>query len=309
MFVAQEAILTRTPKESSLFGYCRVLVIVTFVVCIPVVAIVWSSLPTGTPQRWYERFEAFRDKTKDTAPSYRALPTEGEKADTDIPRKPASAPLTFASDKGTERGMGTGNQSSPDPDFSRQPQVIASFDANTVHSAHPAYAASNSAFAPGPAESRPGQGGVPHTLSSQIPDRPSPISQASYETATASPAIAAAYRNAAYAAEPLSPEHASRFGMPPETSAQNELARLQEELKGLGATFFRIQTWGTLGESYRATCYVAAPDNVQYQKHFQSIDPDATTALRSMIVEVRQWVAAHGGNRFHDDNRFHYGNR
>jgi hypothetical protein len=76
------------------------------------------------------------------------------------------------------------------------------------------------------------------------------------------------------------PQYASQF------SAQS----VEQELQQLGATSYRLQTWGDSGNLFRFTCYVGAPSNPNYQRHFQSIDSDPHNAMRLVIKEIKEWL-------------------
>ncbi len=133
---------------------------------------------------------------------------------------------------------------------------------------------------------------VPATTSLPLPDvsvvspsssstafHQSPISQASFAGAVPSVPVADPY----FAANPAP--------LTEETELQRQQARLGMEFKRLGAQFFRLQTWGNHGELYRFSCYVSAPRNDQYQKHFQAIDADSVQAMRRVLDEVKTWRA------------------
>lgn len=135
-------------------------------------------------------------------------------------------------------------------------------------------------------------------LPTDTPPLPSPISQASYFTppqspvASATPAMPLPTRQipANAAVIPMPVRAAAEPAYASQATSQEGFATLEEELKHLGAHFYRLQTWGSAGDLYRFSCYVGAPGNERYQKHFQAIDANPHRAMRQVIDEIKAWT-------------------
>jgi hypothetical protein len=76
----------------------------------------------------------------------------------------------------------------------------------------------------------------------------------------------------------------------PQYTSQFNAPNIEQELQQLGATSYRLQTWGDSGNLFRFTCYVGAPSNKNYQRHFQAIDSDPQNAMRMVISEIKEWL-------------------
>ena len=78
--------------------------------------------------------------------------------------------------------------------------------------------------------------------------------------------------------------------------ADDELARdrfteLERRLRELGATQYRLETWGAHGELFRFRCWMAISATERYNRFFVVTDPDALTAFEKVLAEVEQWRA------------------
>lgn len=71
--------------------------------------------------------------------------------------------------------------------------------------------------------------------------------------------------------------------------AQRGFSELEEELKSLGAKYYRLEKWGSRGEMFRFSCYVSPSETVQYRKHFQAIDADELRVMERVVREIRHW--------------------
>lgn len=70
---------------------------------------------------------------------------------------------------------------------------------------------------------------------------------------------------------------------------QRGFSELEEELKSLGAKYYRLEKWGSRGEMFRFSCYVSPSETVQYRKHFQAIDSDELRVMERVVREIRHW--------------------
>ena len=80
----------------------------------------------------------------------------------------------------------------------------------------------------------------------------------------------------------------SQSQLPLAQSPQN-FELLEQHLKSLGATYYRLEKWGNRGELFRFSCFVAPSEAPSYEKHFQGIGADAIMVMRSVIGEIEMW--------------------
>jgi len=79
-------------------------------------------------------------------------------------------------------------------------------------------------------------------------------------------------------------------GEPPrKTASPQDFASLELHLKSLGATYYRLEKWGSRGELFRFSCFVTPSEPYAYEKHFQAIGDDAVATMRSVIAEIETW--------------------
>jgi len=67
---------------------------------------------------------------------------------------------------------------------------------------------------------------------------------------------------------------------------------LEQHIKALGATYYRLEKWGNRGELFRFSCFVTPLEPHSYEKHFQAIGADAVTVMRSVITDIEAWKNA-----------------
>ncbi|MDR0610761.1 MAG: hypothetical protein LBG58_11670 [Planctomycetaceae bacterium] len=70
---------------------------------------------------------------------------------------------------------------------------------------------------------------------------------------------------------------------------QQSFPVLENQLKQLGAKYYRLEKWGSRGELFRFSCYVSSSEPYQYQKYFQAIDSDELRVMESVIEEIKRW--------------------
>lgn len=74
-----------------------------------------------------------------------------------------------------------------------------------------------------------------------------------------------------------------------EARPRRDFPSLEQELKGLGAKYYRLEKWGSRGEMFRFSCYVSPMSHHQYQKYFQAIDNDEIRVMEQVVDEIRRW--------------------
>jgi hypothetical protein len=70
---------------------------------------------------------------------------------------------------------------------------------------------------------------------------------------------------------------------------QRNFLILENQLKQLGAKYYRLEKWGSRGELFRFSCCVSPSEPYQYQKYFQAIDSDELRVMESVIEEIKHW--------------------
>ncbi|MDR2706495.1 MAG: hypothetical protein LBC02_12010 [Planctomycetaceae bacterium] len=94
------------------------------------------------------------------------------------------------------------------------------------------------------------------------------------------------------AAEPSEPIRNVNYSVDYRTTAtvpQQSFSVLENQLKQLGAKYYRLEKWGSRGELFRFSCYVSPSEPYQYQKYFQAIDTDELRVMESVIEEIKRW--------------------
>lgn len=81
--------------------------------------------------------------------------------------------------------------------------------------------------------------------------------------------------------------------LPPfvETPQSREIGR---RLRELGASYYALETWGARGQFYRFHARMAAAHGAHYVRHFDAVDRDAARAMASVLDQVERWHADQG---------------
>ena len=64
---------------------------------------------------------------------------------------------------------------------------------------------------------------------------------------------------------------------------------IQERLKQLGATWYRLDQWGDSGELYRFACRMEVSPGSNLDRHFESVAQTPDEALIGVLRQVEQW--------------------
>lgn len=71
----------------------------------------------------------------------------------------------------------------------------------------------------------------------------------------------------------------------------DSFARSERRLRELGATHYRLETWGSQGDLYRCTCNIPVRPRSAAARHFESIEPAPSQAIDAVIRQVERWRA------------------
>jgi hypothetical protein len=126
----------------------------------------------------------------------------------------------------------------------------------------------------------------------EVADRPLTLPPAARSAEAAPPAapFAAVARppdGAVVAASYQSPEDRESLVL-----ADDRLATLQRRLEQLGATYYRLESWGNEGPRFRFECRVAFERASPCTRHFEATDRDPMRAVAAVLRQVETWVAA-----------------
>jgi hypothetical protein len=73
--------------------------------------------------------------------------------------------------------------------------------------------------------------------------------------------------------------------------ADNVLADGERRLRRLGATYYRLETWGGDGQLYRCSCNIAVSAGSRVTRHFEAIEAAPSQAIEAVIKQVDAWRA------------------
>ncbi len=65
--------------------------------------------------------------------------------------------------------------------------------------------------------------------------------------------------------------------------------RITERLKTLGATYYRLETWGPEREIYRFHCKISAGGDAHGSRYFEASSRDAVEAMERVLRDVETW--------------------
>jgi hypothetical protein len=71
-----------------------------------------------------------------------------------------------------------------------------------------------------------------------------------------------------------------------------QMAALEQKLRGQGATYYALETWGAAGQYYRFHAKMAVDGDPSCARHFEAVRDDAVQAMASVLEQVERWRAA-----------------
>lgn len=90
---------------------------------------------------------------------------------------------------------------------------------------------------------------------------------------------------------PVDPDAEEPQAVEGDEVSRDTFSALERRLRELGATQYRLETWGAEGELFRFRCLVAISDTERYNRFFEATDPDAQRAFEKVLEEVEAWRA------------------
>lgn len=64
---------------------------------------------------------------------------------------------------------------------------------------------------------------------------------------------------------------------------------IQERLRDLGATYYRLESWGEKGELFHFQCRVAVDGHTNFTRHFEATGDDPLNAMDAVLREIEDW--------------------
>jgi hypothetical protein len=72
-------------------------------------------------------------------------------------------------------------------------------------------------------------------------------------------------------------------------AGENALSDGERRLRQLGATYYRLETWGGDGHLYRCSCNIAVNPGSRATRHFEAIEAAPSQAIGAVIKQVDTW--------------------
>lgn len=282
--------------QSSTTVLCRALVMLTCLITIPMVALFGTSLPQMARtllDRRVDPGEAAANERFDEAPSFAA---DGAAMDPTATSPPLEGPRVNIPDRGptayARHGTTPAGPPNSGPSARPLPQPV------------------------GPANHADGMvpvgydAPVGHRMVTPPPWRRDPAGQATGGSAPGSAGDASragAVQPAALVPVTPFPDAAPQAGAPVApgvpavggnaspalmSSAEAFLA-IQERLRRLGATYYRLESWGSQQPLFRFQCEMALDESPHLTQHFEATDGDPLRAMSKVLAEVETWKAGH----------------
>lgn len=76
---------------------------------------------------------------------------------------------------------------------------------------------------------------------------------------------------------------------PPVPAASPAFSDIQQRLRELGATYYRLESWGNQQQLFRFQCEVALVGRPTLTQHFEATNGDPLQAMGKVLSEVEQW--------------------
>lgn len=261
--------------QSSTMVALRTMVMVTCLVAVPLAAVVGTALPKVLKSALHGETASFASRTDSPG-----VVIEDE------PQSPAvRAPLLAG-----EVAEASSEAAPDDEPPADHPVPVARITAvrpaaggpvATVTDVRPSTGGSVAQTAPlwsAPPRTARSSGGPPTATQSRAPR---PLLKTDY---TPPPVQPAAIRVDDGADAPLASLHRP-------AGPNDSFARSERRLRELGATHYRLETWGARGEFYRCTCNIPMRPRSPAARHFEGIEPAPSEAIDAVIRQVEHWRA------------------
>ncbi len=86
-----------------------------------------------------------------------------------------------------------------------------------------------------------------------------------------------------------SPGHAGPAAPRDPRTSGVDFQQIERRLRGLGATYYLLETWGNAGQMYRFHCKVSVPSDASQTQHFDATHSDPLQAMHKVLEQVEQY--------------------
>ncbi|MGE0607895.1 MAG: hypothetical protein AB7O62_12445 [Pirellulales bacterium] len=83
----------------------------------------------------------------------------------------------------------------------------------------------------------------------------------------------------------------------PAAMSNEEFSVLEDRLRELGATHYRLETWGTQGELFRFRAMMAVSAQSNHNRYFEATDRQPLRAVERVVEQVERWRAGQASTR------------
>ncbi|MCX7428077.1 MAG: hypothetical protein NTW96_20915 [Planctomycetia bacterium] len=279
--------------QSSTTVLCRAVVMLTCLVVVPLLALFGTSLPQMARtllDRPVNRDTA-ANQSLDEAPAFAAndaatgMTAASPPLDSPRVNLPDGRPATYPQPGTTPAGpLNPGPSTYPVP----QPGALANRAGGMVPVGYNA-PVGDRIVAPPPWRSNPS--GYPSGGSSPggVGDagRSVPAQPAALVPVTPSPG------DSTQAGAPVVPGRSAAGAnvLPAAPSTAGAFLGIQERLRGMGATYYRLESWGSQQPLFRFQCEMALDESPHLTRHFEATDGDPLRAMSKVLAEVEVWKA------------------
>lgn len=256
--------------QSSAMVTLRTMVMVTCLVAVPLAAVIGTALPKVLRSALQGESAAISPQTESPGVSHEDDPPLLEHAPL-LANEPRQTPAAAAADEAPSSAVPvariTAVRSAP-------AKPVA-----TITEVRPA-------SADGVAQTAPLWNAPPRTA------RSSATRQTTAHSLTARPLLKTDYSPPlpeAARASTVGAEDAPLASLERPAGPNDSFARSERRLRELGATHYRLETWGSRGELYRCTCNIPIRPRSPAARHFESIEPAPSAAIDVVIRQVEHW--------------------
>ena len=75
----------------------------------------------------------------------------------------------------------------------------------------------------------------------------------------------------------------------PQPPSTDHFTTIQQRLRRLGATYYRLETWGERGDQFRFQCRVAFGGDSGPIRDFEAVDREAVQAMAKVLWQAQTW--------------------
>jgi len=253
--------------QSSATTACRAMVMLICLVAIPLAAVFGTTLPSLVSRLLDGRFDLASVLAADSlAGSPTRGPSHARQDTTPAPSTSPSRPNGFPLQQPSTHPSGWPASPSPGPAVAWTSPTAEPDRRDAAGSSLAAPPRLAAAMPGNPAASQPALVPVAPKSADPTPIRPVGLSDPSHDSPVATPE--------------LLPQQSGEF------------AEVQQQLRELGARYYRLETWGARGQYYRFHARMDMGGQSGCIRYFEATDPDPLQAIVAVLSQVRSWQAS-----------------